>query len=191
MPRRPIELVSNEFYHIYNRGNNKERIFFEEKNYTFFLERFAYFVSEGNALLHVFCLMPNHFHFLLQILDSRKFQKSFARFLISYVKSVNAVYGRGGHLFEGRFKAKLIENDEYLLHLSRYIHLNPVFATLVKRAEDWKFSSYRDYIHEKPTRNMVHTEYILSKFSDANEYRDFVDAFAEEELQRISAGLWK
>jgi len=150
MPRRRIEFTSDEFYHIYNRGNNKDRIFFEQKNYAFFFERFEKYVSQGDAVVHAYCLLPNHYHILVQILDAKEFLKKFERFLISYVKSVNEVYGRVGHLFQGRFQAKHVETEEYLLHLSRYIHLNPVFAGLVKQADEWEFSSYREYLGRAP-----------------------------------------
>lgn len=111
MPRRLITLTADEFYHVYNRGNNKEKIFFEEKNYVFFLERLAKYVQEA-ALIHAFCLLPNHYHLLIQVLNEEKFIKAFEGFSISYVKSVNKVYRRVGHLFQGRYRAKLVGSEE-------------------------------------------------------------------------------
>lgn len=189
MPRRSTELARDQFFHVYNRGNNKEEIFFEEKNYSFFLKLYQSFVSQNEAVLQTFCLLPNHYHFLLLILDEIAFAKAFNRFLIAYVKSVNKVYERVGHLFQGRYQAKHVENEDYLLHLSRYIHLNPLAAGLVKRAEDWKFSSYRHYLGLEKS-DLVQSQFILSHFGSAEEYRAFVESYQEEEMQNIEKTLW-
>ncbi len=127
----------------------------------------------------------------MQILNVKEFLKKFERFLISYVKSVNEVYGRVGHLFQGRFQSKPVESEEYLLHLSRYIHLNPVFAGLVKEARDWEFSSYRDYIGTSQKSKLIQTHFVLSHFGNIEEYRVFVESFGAEEMHRIEEALWK
>lgn len=160
MPRRAEPLIAGVYYHVYNRGNNRSRVFFESANYGFFLSRLRrYHLGEGSQTSEVFktsevyrpasfiayCLMPNHYHFLVQPHDDA-FSHRMQLLTISYTKAINERYQRVGALFQGAFRAKRIDRPEYLLHLSRYIHLNPVRAGLVKRPEDWAYSSYPDYV---------------------------------------------
>jgi REP element-mobilizing transposase RayT len=153
MPYRKESPDLHEFYHIYNRGNNKEPIFFERENYLFFLRQFLKYFPLAIAEIHAFCLMPNHYHFLVRFIKEIDVSTRMKYFGISYAKAINNRYERTGHLFEGRFKIKHVDSDEYLLHLSRYIHLNPFFAKLVCKAEDWEFSSYRIYLSETDSRS--------------------------------------
>ena len=97
------------------------------------------------------------------------------RFALSYTKAINKRYGRVGSLFQGRFRAVCVDRDEYMVHLSRYIHLNPVTAKLVERPEDWEFSSYREYIGLR-AGTLPKTEAILSQFSLVDAYRVFVES---------------
>jgi putative transposase len=106
------------------------------------------------------------------------------RFLLSYANAVNKRYGRSGALFEGRFRAVLVEEDSYLLHLSRYIHLNPVLADLVRRPEDWEFSSYREYAGLGEGTLPV-PEIVLSQFSSQVAYRQFVASYVEGDRKLI------
>ena len=141
MPYRKERFDVSEFYHIYNRGNNKGRIFFELENYHFFLRQFFKYFPSPSAEIHAFCLMPNHFHFLVRFLEVTDISTRMKYFGISYAKAINSRFQRTGHLFEGRFKIKYVDSDEYLLHLSRYIHLNPLLAKLVLKAEDWNIQA--------------------------------------------------
>jgi REP element-mobilizing transposase RayT len=108
--------------------------------------------------------MPNHYHFLLEI-SSEDFSIAMQKFSISYVKSINKRYNRTGSLFEGAFQARRIDRNEYLLHLSRYIHLNPVLAGLVRHPEDWVYSSYREYIGLLPAIGSI-LDYEMVHFLD-------------------------
>lgn len=150
--------------------------------------------------------MPNHYHFLVRLAAEFDYSKAMQHFGISYAKSINSWYGRAGHLFQGRFRAKHVTSAEYLLHLSRYIHLNPVLAKLAKRAEDWEYSSYREYLHcENPeitalTQGQIsgfratfslRTEVILSHFSRAYPYKAFVESLTESEGDDIGDRLWR
>src|SRR5688572_16108461 len=92
-----------EFYHLYNRGNNRGRIFFEEENYVFFLKRFSSYLCQYVDVF-AYCLMPNHFHFFIRINDVPGFEKGIKNFFISYSKAINSRYNRVGHLFQGRYK---------------------------------------------------------------------------------------
>jgi putative transposase len=198
MPFRTPGLEQGEFYHFYNRGNNKQRIFFERENYHYFLRTFGSYFTEDSAEMCAFCLMPNHYHILLRLTSDCDYSKHMQRFGIAYVKAMNRRYERCGHLFQGRFKAKFIDSNEYLIHLSRYIHLNPLFAKVVRKAEDWEFSSYRFYLGEKEFRGVkqsgnlvVNTSYILSEFASVAEYRSYVESFAAEKMHKMSERLWR
>jgi putative transposase len=198
MPFRTVGLEQGEFYHFYNRGNNKQRIFFERENYHYFLRTFCSYFTQEIAEMCAYCLMPNHYHLLVRLTSECNYSRRMQYFGIAYVKAMNRRYERCGHLFQGRFKAKLVDSDEYLLHLSRYIHLNPLFPNLVRRAEDWEFSSYRFYLGENESRSLeqyghvaLNTSYILSQFASAAEYRSYVESFAADKMHEMSETLWR
>ena len=182
MTKRKTPIIAGYYYHIYNRGNQRERIFFEHKNYFYFLKKFREYFGDTVAVVS-YCLMPNHYHFLLKPIDN-DFSHRMKNFTISYVKSINKNYNRVGHLFQGNYKAKLISDDAVLLHLSRYIHLNPVFAQLVKTAEEWEFSSYREYINLR-NGTLPKPDVILEYFNNREEYIEFVESFQKEHFEMI------
>lgn len=196
MPRRIVPLVPQQYYHVYNRGHNKDKIFFELKNYKFFLNRFRKYVAGNHAQVIAYVLMPNHYHFLLEI-SSEDFSIAMQKFSISYVKSINKRYNRTGSLFEGAFQARRIDRNEYLLHLPRYIHLNPVLAGLVRHPEDWVYSSYREYIGLRngtlPRPDIILSQFQTSQTSEISEisevyrqYQLFVEDYRLEELDSIN-----
>lgn len=147
-------MEEDKYYHIFNRGNNRGIIFYEEANYQYFLYKFDKYLSKFIDVF-AYCLMPNHFHLLVHIKpldpDFIKYhkckilsplEKAFKDFLISYSKSINKKYHRTGSLFQYKFKRKEIMNEDYLKRVVIYIHFNPVVAGLCKRCSDWKYSSY-------------------------------------------------
>ena len=175
MPYRQ-DACKNHFYHVYNRGNNFEPIFYTDRNYHFFIKRLIqYFEKKINLV--AFCLMPNHYHLLIEILEDSFLQKAMQKFSTSYTKAINKSQNRVGHLFQGRYKSKLVPNNDYLLHLSRYIHLNPVKSGLVKKPEDWLFSSYLDFVAKKKSK-FLNFEIITAQVQD---YQKFVTSFQEEQ----------
>ena len=143
MPYRLNPSYANQFYHIYNRGNNHENIFFESRNYLYFLQRLLEIFNNKIDLI-AYCLMPNHYHLTVIPLNDGEIEKAMQKISTGYTRAINKSLNRTGHLFSGRYKSKLIPDDNYLIHLVRYIHLNPVRAGLVDRLEDWEFSSYRE-----------------------------------------------
>ena len=133
-------MEQGHFYHIYNRGINKLPIFFEERNYYFFLKKFEFYLLKY-VDIYSYCLLPNHFHYLIRIKENEfneklshglkkltPTEKAFKDFFISYAKSINCEYHRTGALFQYKFKRKLITNHNYLTGIIAYIHLNPVRA---------------------------------------------------------------
>jgi putative transposase len=145
-----VKINSDTYYHIYNRGNNKDFIFFENENYLYFLNQFKKHVSPF-CEAYSYCLMPNHFHFFIRINESALFEKGIKNFFISYSKAINKKYNRVGSLFQGRYKASEITTDCYYTTVITYIHQNPVVAGLVKNMEDYKYSSYATYLSGRET----------------------------------------
>jgi len=122
-----------------------------------------------------YCLMPNHFHFLIRQNNNVSISKLITKVCGSYSKCFNQKYDRVGHLLQDKFKSVLIENNEYLLWLSAYIHQNPKVAGLVNDLVDYKWSSYSEYIN-KENKLLCDKDIILDQFKNVNEYIDFVDS---------------
>ena len=135
MPQRKVPLVPGEYYHVFNRGINSEIVFRSDRNYLFFLRRIRELLIPKTASIIAYVLMPTQYHLLIQI-NSDSFSAVMGRLSLSYTKAVNREWKRSGPLFESRFKAKLVDTDEYILGLSRYIHLNPVSAHLVENLKN-------------------------------------------------------
>src|SRR3989344_5153880 len=162
MPSRIIPFVNGHFYHVYNRGSERRSTFENQRDYQRFLKTLKYYQIEGpkprfskfpsltitkldnsKRLVEIiaYCLMPNHFHLLLKQVRDNGITESLSKVSNSYTKYFNTKHSRVGHLFQGEFKAVIIESDEQLVHVSRYIHLNPISSALVKNLEQYKWSS--------------------------------------------------
>jgi len=150
-----------KFYHVYNRGNNKENIFFEERNYHHFLKLFDKYLLSF-VEVYAYCLMPNHFHFLIRVkentIDQGGFKnhpglnEAFKYFFMSYAKAINKSYNRTGSLFQQKFKRKEITDDAYFTEIILYIHSNPLKAGLCKNYEEWQYSSYQAIVNNNTTK---------------------------------------
>ena len=146
--KKPVQKISypDGYYHVYNRGNRKQDIFTENADYVGYLERLRKCKDKHKISIICYCLMPNHFHLLLRQ-DSKIPISSFIQSLhTSYSMYFNNKYNKVGHLFQGPFKQKEVDKDEYLLQVSSYIHLNPMVDGLAIKPEDYQWSSYPDYI---------------------------------------------
>jgi len=137
MARREVTFLQENYYHIYNRVNNYQKIFLEAENYLFFLKRLHYYFDPNRIDVIAYCLMPNHYHVLIHLNTDIDVSNIMRSFTDSYVKSFNNWHRRVGHLFQGDFQAKQIDQDGYLPYLCAYIHLNPVKAKLVKSPDEW------------------------------------------------------
>ena len=173
MPRRRIQFRAGEYYHLYNRGINKSDIFLSRENYYFFLRKVREHLADGVCEIIAYCLMPNHYHLLVRLLVD-EFSEGMKSLGLSYAKAFNKAHDRVGPLFQGPFKAVHVNAEPYLLHLTRYIHLNPISAGLCKRVHDWEFSSYLEYIGRR-NGTLPGTELILREFASSEEYRQFVE----------------
>jgi len=142
-----MNLETNKYFHIYNRSINKELLFKTEENYIYFLKKYRYyFDSEFDTICY--CLMPTHFHILVKVKGSEtdKIKKKFGVFLRAYTRAFNNKFERNGNLFQQHTKSKIIEEDKYFITLVTYIHQNPIRSGLVEKQEDWKFSSFNDFV---------------------------------------------
>ncbi|MEK7558696.1 MAG: transposase [Patescibacteria group bacterium] len=202
MPRRLLPLVEGQVYHVFNRGIDHRPTFDDKLELKRALASIDYyrFVSQplkfskflklsgaernklevkfktGPKLIDIlsFCLMPNHFHFLLRQVSDKGISKFLSNFQNSYTRYFNTKNERIGHLFLGQFKAVLIETDEQLLHVSRYIHLNPITSYIVKDFNSllkYPWSSLPEYIKEE---SFCETDTILSFFKKREDYTDFL-----------------
>lgn len=191
MATKPRLFENGYYYHIYNRGIDKRRIFLCDRDYQRFLKTIkicndkftlrSFSLQENlplknknhNVSVINYCLMPNHYHFTLKQLSRDGISQFLQRMGTSYTKYFNTKYKRSGRLFEYSYKAISIESDDQLLHLSRYIHLNPVLGGLVKNPNQYSWSSYNSYFEENKNEQCDKIP-ILSFFSSADSYKKFV-----------------
>lgn len=170
------EYRAGNYYHIYNRGVNRGAIFFCEENYLFFLRRIRRYFTPDLAEIVAYCLMPTHYHLLVQVKTDDEFGNRVMKPLgTSYVKAVNKQQDRVGTLFQGRYRAKLVDSDAYLQHLTRYIHLNPVQANYATNAATWPYSSFREYVGLR-NGTLPQPDIILDRFPSRGSYQAFVEA---------------
>ncbi len=173
MGRRATEFVNGEYYHIYNRGCSALRICFGGRNYDLLYERIERYADRFGIQIVASCLMPNHYHLLLRP-DGESSISTFAqRTFNSYVKALNRSIARTGTLFEGPFKSRHVADEEYLVHLMRYIHRNPLEGGLVSRIEEWPYSNYLECAGLRRTR-VFDGGFILERFGGFRGYRRYV-----------------
>ena len=179
---RPLRILfPGAFYHITARGNERKEIFRTRKDRNRFLDYLESATRRYGAVFHLYCLMPNHYHLLVET-PFANLPRIMLHINGAYTTYFNVKRQRTGHLFQGRYKAILVEKDEYALELSRYIHLNPVRAGLATRPEGYPWSSYRDYIgRRKAAAPWLERHLILGLFGKnisgaQGRYRQFVEA---------------
>lgn len=201
MPQRKQIFIPHSYYHIYNRGHNKQTIFLNNKDYQRYLKRLKEYFKKHQVSLLCYCLMPNHIHLILRQEDTKSIERFIHRLHTSYTMYFNKKYERLGAVFQGRFKAKIIESDEYLLHVSRYIHQNPLEILRAQgpalKLEEYFWSSYGEYINKNSSK-FCHTEIILNYFHNSTlerrklKYQEFVEDglndMDQSSLESLSAG---
>ncbi|MBI1803555.1 MAG: transposase [Ignavibacteriae bacterium] len=182
MSRRNIQFTAGQYYHLYNRGCNRELIFKEDTNYRFLLRLIKTHVKSFGVSVIAYCLMPNHYHFLLRQEGDRSLNKFMQRVFNSYTKAFNKKYHRSGTLFEERFRAKLIKNHADLIHLCRYIHRNPLDAGIVRSLEDWEYSNYLEWVGKR-RGTLVDQDFVRLHFAGPDEYGQFVLEYSRPKKQ--------
>jgi len=224
--RNAIKIYTeNGYYHIYNRGVEKRDIFSDKQDYKVFLhflKRYLTKPSKSPYLIQprwkfdlydkinliAYCLMPNHFHLMIKQFTKEAMSEFMRALSNSYIRYFNEKYNRIGVLFQGRYKAVIIDVEPYLLHLTRYIHLNPsglessgepgevrpgTGSDLV-RVRDYPYSSYAEYLGKQNT-DWIHPEEILSFFKTAQRtslrdclsYQSFVEDYKEDPKEILSS----
>ena len=189
MARRTIRFVRSHYYHIYNRGARHRSVFLDDTDFRNALQALKSYSSRYHIAIIAYCLMPNHYHWLI-----RQDGEISARYLMQYVfngyvKGFNARHQSTGTLFEGPYHARLVDRDDYLRHLCRYIHANPVRHGFATAPELWPYSNYMEWIGQRPG-TLVDCNFIQTHFPDVEQYTASVYAYLQgrnampTELQR-------
>jgi len=183
---RPIRIeYEGAFYHVTARGNERRKIFFSGNDYAKFKDYLGEAKRKFRVVIHAYVLMSNHYHLLLET-PEKNLSRVMHHINGSYTTYTNIKRKRSGHLFQGRYKAIVVEKDSYLLELSRYLHLNPVRAKVVTRPEEYPHSSYRHYITGQGD-GLLNSESVLGMISNQPErgralYRAFVESALGKEM---------
>ncbi len=190
-PTLPLE--PGKYYHIYNRGNNGENIFIEERNYTYFMNLYVKYIDPV-AETFAYCLLRNHFHVGVRIKEDlggfgdlrglKNPGQQFSNFFNAYSKAINRAYGRTGSLFENRYRRKEVTTDRYFQRLIHYIHRNPQKHGFVTDFRDYPYSSYHLFLMDKP--NFVKRIEVLDWFGGRDgfirQHQEYAD---EKDLQDV------
>lgn len=199
---RKIIFANQHIYHLYNRGVAEQEIFSDDTDYQHLLITFSYYLealpktrlssADRETLQQIintapkrplveiigYCLMPNHFHLVVKQIKDNGVSTFIRRSLDSYTRYYNIKHKRIGTIFQGKFKAVRVESDEQLIHLSRYIHLNPFVAQLVNKPENYKWSSYKWYLQDM-TNRLCHPLAVIELVDSSKNYQAFVEDYAE------------
>jgi len=176
---RPLRIeYPGAVYHITSRGNEKKAIFKDDADREKFLKILAHVNKRYHWLCHAYCLMDNHYHLMIETPDGN-LSLGMRQLNGVYTQARNKRHNKTGHLFQGRYKAILIQKDTHLLEVCRYVVLNPVRAMMVEKPEDWRWSSYRATAGKEALHHCLTKDWILGQFSRARakaekEYRQFV-----------------
>ncbi len=186
--------AKGSIYHLYNRGNNKEIIFHDEQDYRAFLFRLGLAfgikkddlnkceitkslksrvriggLKSSDFKLHAFCLMPNHIHLLIEQCEDESISKLLLKVSTSFSKYINIKYKRVGHVFQDRFKSVKMETNPQLMLISSYIHMNPVKDSIINKPENYKWSSYSDFIEDRDN-SIIHKDFLIEIFGNKNNF---------------------
>ncbi len=174
-------------YHVLSRGNERQDIFRGDEDRTLFLETVGEMSERYEMDIFAYVLMGNHYHLLLKT-NRSNLSKGMQWLGLAYTRRFNNRHSRSGHLFQGRFKSIIVENDAYVVRLSCYIHRNPLRANTVERLAEYRWSSYPAYAYRRKGPEWLKTETILSHFAGPNPnkiYREKVQRYAEEEKKLL------
>lgn len=182
---RPLKIeYKGAWYHVMNHGVTRQKIFKTEQHYKLFLQLLAEVHRHFQVEIHAYCLMPNHYHLLVRtplpnLSDALHYLDGL------YARKFNIDSKRNGPLFQDRFKSVIVDAENYLLRLSRYIHLDPVKTGLVIKPQQFQWSSYQSYLDPKSRPDYLYCEEILDRFSNylrRKQYQQFVDEGVDKEL---------
>jgi REP element-mobilizing transposase RayT len=162
---RPLRIeFAGALYHVTSRGDGREPIYLVDEDRKVWLEILGQVCERLNWAIHAYCQMGNHYHLLVETPDGN-LAKGMRQLNGVYTQRFNQLHNRVGHVFQGRYKAILVQKETYLLELSRYVVLNPVRARMVRTARDWVWSNYRATAGMAPAPEWLDTEWILAAFA--------------------------
>ncbi|WP_330924927.1 transposase [Candidatus Sororendozoicomonas aggregata] len=185
---RPLRIeYAGALYHVTSRGNERQPIYREEKDFDLFIDVLANVCRQFNWVVHSWCLMTNHYHLVVETPDGN-LSAGMRQLNGVYTMKFNRRFARVGHLFQGRYKAILVDKAAYLLELSRYVVLNPVRAHMVDDPEEWQWSSYLYTLGVKPSPDWLATDATLLQFSQKREVA--CDRFSEFVRQGVGVNIW-
>lgn len=187
MPRRTIKFVQGGYYHIYNRGAGRRSIFLKPENYRFVLQLINRYLEPLQLTMIAYCLLPNHYHWLVRQNGEAKAGLLAQRVFNAYSKAFNNSNGRSGTLFEDRYSAIVVSSDEYLHHLCRYIHANPVRHGIATAPELWPYSNYLEWIGQRPGK-LVDQAFVQAHFPHPGQYQAYVSSYLTGQV-KLPAGL--
>ena len=187
---RPLRIESADtFYHVLSRGNEGRRIFQADRDYLHFLELLEEFSERFEVEVWSYVLMVNHYHLLLRTRRAN-LSRAMQWLGVAYSTWFNAKHRRAGHLFQGRFKSFLIEEEDYLVRLALYIHRNPLRAGLAERLAQYRWSSYAALAYDRKGPDWLRRDDLLAFFDDdASTFRREVKGYSEED-DRLLENLW-
>ncbi len=187
---RPLRIeLAGGLYHVTSRGDRREAIYRDDQDRMEWLAVLGDVCSRFNWRCHAYCEMTNHYHFVVETPDAN-LSKGMRQLNGVYTQRVNRRHGLVGHLFQGRFKAILVERDAYLLELARYVVLNPVRAAMVAEATAWPWSSYRAMVGQAPAPTWLETDWLLGQFGrERSRARDGYAAFIRQGVGQPS--VWQ
>ncbi len=169
----PRYFYKNTYHHLYNRGVDKKKIFFDEKDYLYFMRKMTEYKKKYLIKILCYCLMPNHFHLYVKQTEDTGISEFIRDLINAYTRGTNVRYKSKGFLFESKTKSKIITEDEYYRWICKYILINPVTAGLVNTAEDWEYSSAKEYFGLKE-EGITDIEEILSKYKNTEDLKTFI-----------------
>lgn len=193
MPRTPRLLLSQSYYHVMTRGNNRHKVFITDEDYHYYLDLIIRFKADHPFDLFHYCLMPNHVHLLIKTNVSSDFSVFMKRLNLAYFHHYNKKYGWIGHFWQDRFKSQPIGKDEYFIQCGKYIELNPVRKKLVSLPEDYVWSSYRYYV-KGISNSLITEDFLYDKLSPVSEERQrqyaqlIIDEIVEENYHKAIWG---
>lgn len=173
MPRKPRLHAPGILYHIISRGNNREKIIIKPEDAEQFINYLGETKRRYRFYLYAYVIMENHFHLLIEV-NEEPVWRTMQSLLTKYSRYFNKKHQKVGHLFQGRYKGIICEKDEYLLELTRYIHLNPLRAGLEKKIGQWKWSGYREYT--EGTKEIVDVDFVLGMVGGIKQYIKFMNS---------------
>ncbi|MDD5749989.1 MAG: transposase [Patescibacteria group bacterium] len=182
MATKPRDIKANYFYHVYNRATDKKTIFYTEKDYEYFINKVVFFKEKTNIKILAYCILPNHFHFLLKEPETSDnpsgWNSQISRFISllsnSYTKYFNLSRDHSGRIFQGPFKLKLVNDDNYLKILINYINLNHLNHKISRQAGDWHYSSHQNYLNQTKSK-LIDKDYLIDFKEYAQGFKSYID----------------